>query len=134
MDLTKWLTGNALGMTLALFLTLLTKAIFWLPLAATLSFSHLFYRFLSNSKNIFTYANLVTLSRFLVSTYAVLFFTALLPLYAFSLFGLAIALDGLDGYLARKYQQSSALGATFDMTTDAFLVLVLSFLLYQHYA
>ena len=40
----------------------------------------------------------------------------------------ALALDGLDGYLARRFHTESALGARFDMEVDAFLILVLSML------
>ncbi|WP_244284558.1 MULTISPECIES: CDP-alcohol phosphatidyltransferase family protein [unclassified Pannonibacter] len=40
--------------------------------------------------------------------------------------GLALALDGLDGYLARRLHQESDLGARFDMEVDAFLILCLS--------
>jgi phosphatidylglycerophosphate synthase len=38
----------------------------------------------------------------------------------------AIALDGLDGYLARRNNTVSVLGARFDMEVDAFLILALS--------
>lgn len=38
----------------------------------------------------------------------------------------ALALDGVDGYLARRYRQESALGARFDMEIDALLILILS--------
>lgn len=44
---------------------------------------------------------------------------------------LVIAADGLDGFLARKYNTASAFGAFFDMETDAFYVCMMSFLLYQ---
>ncbi|WP_181918948.1 CDP-alcohol phosphatidyltransferase family protein [Wenzhouxiangella sediminis] len=37
----------------------------------------------------------------------------------------ALALDGLDGWLARRFDESSAFGARFDMETDAALILVL---------
>ncbi|MDH4414752.1 MAG: CDP-alcohol phosphatidyltransferase family protein [Rhizobium sp.] len=39
----------------------------------------------------------------------------------------ALALDGVDGYLARSYGHESPLGARFDMEIDALLILVLSF-------
>lgn len=39
---------------------------------------------------------------------------------------LALALDGVDGYLARRFRQESELGARFDMEVDAFLILCLS--------
>jgi phosphatidylglycerophosphate synthase len=38
----------------------------------------------------------------------------------------ALLLDGVDGQVARRTGTSSALGARFDMETDAFLILVLS--------
>ncbi len=38
----------------------------------------------------------------------------------------ALALDGVDGYLARVYGHESAFGARFDMEVDALLILVLS--------
>jgi phosphatidylglycerophosphate synthase len=38
----------------------------------------------------------------------------------------ALSLDGVDGYLARRFRQQSALGARFDMEVDAFLILILS--------
>jgi len=42
------------------------------------------------------------------------------------------ALDGLDGWLARRTRMASAFGARFDMETDALLILVLSVLVWQH--
>jgi phosphatidylglycerophosphate synthase len=44
---------------------------------------------------------------------------------------LAAALDGVDGWLARRTQMTSAFGARFDMETDVFLVLALSILAWQ---
>jgi phosphatidylglycerophosphate synthase len=41
-------------------------------------------------------------------------------------------LDGLDGWLARRTRMASAFGARFDMETDAFLILVLSILVWLH--
>lgn len=40
---------------------------------------------------------------------------------------IALALDGVDGWLARKLGQNSAFGARFDMETDALFLLILSF-------
>lgn len=41
-------------------------------------------------------------------------------------------LDGLDGWFARRSGMSSVFGARFDMETDAFFMLVLSTLVWQH--
>lgn len=44
----------------------------------------------------------------------------------------ANALDGVDGWVARRTQMASGFGARFDMETDALLILVLSILVWQH--
>jgi phosphatidylglycerophosphate synthase len=41
------------------------------------------------------------------------------------------ALDGVDGYLARRLGTASEFGALFDMETDAFFVLVVELVLFQ---
>jgi phosphatidylglycerophosphate synthase len=43
-----------------------------------------------------------------------------------ALVGMALALDGVDGQVARRTGSMSPLGARFDMEVDAFLILVLS--------
>lgn len=48
-----------------------------------------------------------------------------IPLFA-TLAGIALALDAVDGQVARRTGTASALGARFDMEVDAFLILVLS--------
>jgi phosphatidylglycerophosphate synthase len=45
---------------------------------------------------------------------------------------LAAALDGVDGWLARRTGSASAFGARFDMEVDALLILVLSVLVWRH--
>jgi phosphatidylglycerophosphate synthase len=45
---------------------------------------------------------------------------------------IALALDGVDGALARKHGETSAFGARFDMETDALTILVLCALVWQH--
>lgn len=40
--------------------------------------------------------------------------------------GVALLLDGVDGWVARRWRCESAFGARFDMELDAFLILVLS--------
>lgn len=53
------------------------------------------------------------------------------PLIAALLATLVIALDGCDGWLARRTHMSSPFGARFDMETDAALVAVLAVLVWQ---
>ena len=42
------------------------------------------------------------------------------------------ALDGVDGWLARRTSMTSAFGARYDMETDALLILILAVLAWQH--
>jgi phosphatidylglycerophosphate synthase len=76
-------------------------------------------------------ANRVTLARaVLVGAVAALVadgaFTNLPVLTVVTLAACALALDGVDGWVARRTGTVSALGARFDMEVDAFLILVLS--------
>jgi phosphatidylglycerophosphate synthase len=45
---------------------------------------------------------------------------------------IALALDGLDGWLARRLDCASAFGARFDMETDAALLLIFTLLAWQY--
>jgi phosphatidylglycerophosphate synthase len=52
--------------------------------------------------------------------------------YALGAAALVVALDGVDGWLARRTGMMSEFGARFDMETDAFFILVLSILTWRH--
>lgn len=76
-------------------------------------------------------ANVITLGRALmiggVTAIVVTSFTRPVHLAALvTLVGVALALDGVDGQVARRTGTTTALGARFDMEADSFLVLVLS--------
>lgn len=45
---------------------------------------------------------------------------------------IALALDGLDGWLARRFDVASDFGARFDMETDALLLVALTVLVWQY--
>ncbi|WP_157408457.1 CDP-alcohol phosphatidyltransferase family protein [Actinoplanes sp. N902-109] len=76
-------------------------------------------------------ANTVTLGRAVlvggVTALVVTSFQRHVPLALLvTLVGVALALDGVDGQVARRTGTTTALGARFDMEIDAFLILVLS--------
>ena len=77
------------------------------------------------------FANWVTLLRLLVIIISGFLSNLLSNHVVFIFFSLAIAMDGLDGYLARRFKHMSIFGARFDMETDAFMVLLMSYLLYS---
>ena len=81
-------------------------------------------------------ANLATMSRLMLVTLVAGFVPEdRLPDRAMLIVALAmlcIALDGVDGWLARRSRLSSAMGARFDMETDALLILLLSLLVWRY--
>ena len=81
-------------------------------------------------------ANSVTLVRAaLVVLLVALLGVAPAPALGWVLVGLGtagVALDGVDGALARGRDEASEFGARFDMETDALLILVLAALVWQH--
>jgi phosphatidylglycerophosphate synthase len=81
-------------------------------------------------------ANSVTLVRAALTVVLVaLLGTAPSPALGWVLTGLGtagVALDGVDGALARRRNEASRFGARFDMETDALLILVLAALVWQH--
>jgi phosphatidylglycerophosphate synthase len=81
-------------------------------------------------------ANQVTTIRALLAALAsALIGEAATPGIAWCVVGAAAlvgALDGIDGWLARRSGMASDFGARFDMETDAFFILVLSMLAWHH--
>ena len=80
-------------------------------------------------------ANRVTLLRALPVTLlaGVVFAPDLLPEHGLAIFSLAacaLVLDGVDGWVARRYGVCSDFGARFDMELDAFFILLLCVLLW----
>jgi len=81
-------------------------------------------------------ANLVTISRVLLVPVIVLVYYSAMPfsqLIAALLFTIASITDWLDGYLARKLNQSSAFGAFLDPVADKLLVVMALVLLTANY-
>ncbi len=81
-------------------------------------------------------ANQITTARaMLVALIAGLIGEARFPVVAASAAAaslLVTALDGVDGWLARRHRIASAFGARFDMEIDALLILVLSILVWRY--
>ena len=74
------------------------------------------------------YANTITITRaILVGVVTVL---PLEPLTHFYLFLILILSDLLDGFFARKFEESSTLGTYLDMESDAYIVFAMSYVLY----
>jgi phosphatidylglycerophosphate synthase len=80
-------------------------------------------------------ANVVTLARGALTMLLLALLAAprgaLLGWYVVAIALVGLALDGVDGWLARSRGEASAFGARFDMETDALLILALSLLAWQ---
>ena len=110
LSLTGWLVGTACG--------LMTTAI-------------LSYGLTRSGAAALGAANRVTLVRaaFVGGVTALVADALVRPVSVVTLVGLAVValvLDGVDGWVARRTGTASALGARFDMEVDAFLILILS--------
>jgi phosphatidylglycerophosphate synthase len=76
------------------------------------------------------YANYVTFGRFILLLFALSMHHALsAPVFVILIIAVMIA-DGVDGYLARRWKQSTDFGEVFDMEVDAFLALSVAFLIW----
>jgi CDP-diacylglycerol--glycerol-3-phosphate 3-phosphatidyltransferase len=83
----------------------------------------------------FPIANFLTVARIIMIPLVVILFYAPYPwasAAAASVFILAAITDSLDGYLARKLEQTSALGAFLDPVADKLMVAVALVLLVSH--
>jgi len=135
------LTSLALAAGLAALVALLEIAVslserfYWTLAAAGLSAVALVFvlatRHLAADR--FGPANRVTLARVaLVVLLLALIGEPPLPWLVVVIVSVTLALDGVDGWLARKYDVASKFGARFDMETDALLMLVLSIVVWQY--
>jgi len=74
------------------------------------------------------YANWVSSTRVFMTIFLFALYPYIDRITLFVLFLVVICLDGVDGYLARRYGQTSEAGGKLDSETDAFFVLVLSWI------
>jgi len=128
-----WSILNSAVLLLATALTLYFKNIDLLVVAGLLSFIGLFIaqiKFLHSIKPFGGYANWVTGIRLILILVGMAFYPYFDSLELFAILGLAVGLDVVDGWLARRFNQQSIFGMYFDMETDALYVLFVCVYLY----
>ncbi len=125
----QWMFIHACLMLAVGLSTWLGEEVFMLQAAAAFSFG-IYYVLLDLNRRdlLLTKANAATTARLLL-TLLLPDFWKYDPSLAGLMAGIVLAADGLDGYLARRYKQSSEAGARLDAETDALFVLMLSVLL-----
>ena len=132
--LERWMTFHATLLLLSFIAFFITKNIYLICWSAVISIAVLFIwnQFRQKSWSfLLSPANIVSSLRFL-SILAILWFHTQFPDFWIGCIALGVLLlDGLDGYLARRFNNSSDFGAYLDMETDAFYVFALSCLIYS---
>jgi phosphatidylglycerophosphate synthase len=130
----RWNLGHAGLMALSLLLSLTFENVAVVVLMALLSFVTyivLHQKDLALVRPFGGYANWVTAFRFLLTIVLGLIVAHLSKIQIAMLATAIVSLDGLDGYLARKFKTQSLFGAYLDMETDAFYVALMSLILYH---
>lgn len=128
-----WTLGHALLMILTTVAAAFGHVLFLLILAATASmivYLALNYETWKHMHPIGGYANQVTLIRFTLLLFTLAMQSVLHGYLFVALIVVVIIADGIDGYLARKYNQSTVFGEVFDMEVDAFLALSIAYLVW----
>jgi phosphatidylglycerophosphate synthase len=124
--LTPWLSRHAVLMLAAIVATFVAPSGLWTALAATSSFTLLWYRERGRHalvKPYAGYANQLTALRFGFVLAAIALVDELPTVWLWSMLALNVAIDVGDGYVARRCGQVSAFGAVFDREVDALFVL-----------
>jgi len=132
LKLVAWTEWHAAFICIGTLVSVVGFSPFFLALLAAGSFGLLvwIFRFGWSSTNGFGLANAITLTRLL----GILVLFTMPPTSAEVLIPVALALfamDGFDGYVARKLGLSSEFGEYFDKEVDAFFMLVLCLMLYS---
>lgn len=128
-----WNLVNSAVLLVATGITLYVKNIAPLVIVASLSFIGFFItqiEFLRSIKPFAGYANWVTAFRLTLILVGMICHSSLGNLDLAAILGLAVTLDVVDGWLARRFHQQSTFGMYFDMETDAFYVLLVCVYLY----
>lgn len=131
---TRWSLGHSIAILMATVVCLQLQTAVPLIVLCGLSFAFLWWRhadFLKQQRLFAGPANWITVSRFIIIAYVLTFFEVLpLPILV-SLLSIAVLMDVLDGYIARRTNTQSDFGALFDMEVDSFYVLAMG--LYFHF-
>ena len=124
--LSSWLSRHAAVMLVAVAVTIVLPSGIWLAVAVLASFAELGYREraqLTVLQPYGGYANQLTTLRLGLLLIAAALMSELPDLWLWLLLA-TVAMDVVDGYVARRTQQVSPFGAVFDREVDAVFVLV----------
>jgi phosphatidylglycerophosphate synthase len=118
-----WLTWHALAMLAAGLAVAATGRGAWLAVVAAVSFFVLWHKGAPPLVAVGV-ANLLTAARLVVLLLAASWLGQLTAAYALAAFAFNVAVDAVDGQVARRRGQATPFGAVFDREVDALFVLV----------
>lgn len=133
-DLSLWAFGHAIIMLMSVIVGMAYDALFVLLWTVSISLAGLItmtspeWRKL---KPVGGYANMMTLARFILLIITLSMHRTMDPWLFAGLILLVVIADGIDGYLARRFNHVTEAGAVFDMEVDAFLALALSIIIWE---
>lgn len=133
-EIESWSRYHAVGLILALVTYLNTHQLWILPLVSFVSFGYLLLtkrKLLLGEEFKISRANMVTLGRHDLLMILVIISTQIHHFYIGIIASFVALLDLLDGYYARKDQNSSLLGEYLDKEVDAIFVLMMSAMIYH---
>jgi len=133
-NLKKWDTAHCFVLFVGGIIFWFTQLKLILILSMLSSFIYLFIseqNLLRKFRPFAGYANLITAIRLLGIMVLFSFADNLVNLQITSILIILISLDGLDGFLARRFKQVTDFGGIFDMETDSLFVCLTSILLFE---
>ena len=136
MSLKQWNIIHSIFILIALAVFHLT-GLYW-PVAAVAFLSVILlwttqWYTISHLKPAGGYANMLTFLRYILQLLIVVF-SNIWPLWSLGLlFSIPVLLDGLDGYLARRFNHVSKFGAMFDLETDSLFITLTGIILYNRH-
>lgn len=129
----KWNDYHAISLLLAGICSIYWQSTAFIAICAAFSFIFFIFShhpFLQQYRPWAGYANGVTFFRLSVLIGVSIFFKEFNDIVLFFVFASIIGLDVLDGYLARRLDQTSDFGLYMDMESDSLLVCLVTFILY----
>lgn len=132
-NIKKWNTLHCLIVFIGGLLFCLFKWHIPMLIGLIISLSHLIFQEWATLRALHPfggYANGITLLRFILITLIFLFGGYISNIQITLILLFLTLLDGVDGFLARKFNHITMVGAYFDMETDALVVCVTSIILY----
>lgn len=123
---------NIVGVLLTLWMG---RPLIWL-IAVAISFLFLInhiYKSLNFNPFKIGYANSITALRFLIVILLSFLAGKVHNIFLLSGFLFAVLLDGVDGFLARRFKQCSDIGEAFDMEVDSFMVFILCWIHFSNH-